>query len=120
MTEKVVNDLRNVVIPDSKPSITAANFSLYAFETSWTFANKSIFNLSKINMSEIYESFVRFVGAANANADRFFAISNDTKQPKDSQKDYIIQSKQRQKSRPKSKKWRKNSPTKSSSIAMWK
>ena len=33
MTEKVVDDLRKVVIPGSKISIAAASFSLYAFET---------------------------------------------------------------------------------------
>lgn len=33
MTEKVVDDLRKVVIPGSKLSIAAASFSLYAFET---------------------------------------------------------------------------------------
>ena len=33
MSEKVVDDLRKVVIPGSRLSIAAASFSLYAFET---------------------------------------------------------------------------------------
>lgn len=112
---------------------------LESFETPWKPIAEPAFNLSGSNMDEIYESIVRSAGAANVLTDfrslslpkgeaiyktRDFsplvALGSKEQQSKQSLKDYIVQSKQIKKSKPKLKNWRRNLLTKSSLIARWK
>lgn len=72
---------------------------LESFETPWKPADEPAFNLSGSNMDEIYESIIRTAGAANTNVNSssLSLPKGEAEQPKPSLKDYIVQSKQKQK-----------------------